>query len=682
MFEYMKHSLNAVVIGIALILSGAPAGAGIRLPSVLGDHMVLQRDAEVALWGGADPGAAVKVVTPLQSVETVANAEGRWETRLAPMPASFEPMSVTITAGTETRTLDDVLVGEVWLCSGQSNMQWPLRAAKDADIEILSADYPHIRLYQVDHQTAQQPRLTANGTWQPASAGSVPGFSAVGYFFGRDLHRVLGCPVGLIKSSWGGTPAEAWTRAERLAEDEATAVLLTEWEEKLAVYPELAKAWAAEVKEWEARQGGGASVPAVHHDPGIAPPAVGFSAARFDDRGWQEVTLPSTWQVQTGRNRDGAMWYRRSVDIPADWVGQSLTVHLGAIDDFDTTFVNGVKVGGETHPDAYQVLRRYVIPAEAVTGDQLILAIRVFDRMGTGGFTGRPGDLRLELAAGGAEPIPLAGTWRTQVELELPAAGGEGGGGRPPPPAGPDSPHRPGSLANGMLGPVVPFTLRGAIWYQGESNAARPEQYRVLLPMMIKDWRDRWGQGDFPFGIVQLASFRAVHEEPGDDAWAHLRDAQLHTALTVPNAGLAVATDLGEADNIHPLNKLDVGRRLARWALADVYDQDILVSGPLYRGHRIDGDRVLCTFDHVGGGLKVLHGGAPQGFVVAGADRVWHLAEAELVGNDVVAVRSDAVPEPVAVRYAWAENPANANLINAARLPAVAFRTDDWPRAR
>jgi sialate O-acetylesterase len=231
-----------------------------------------------------------------------------------------------------------------------------------------------------------------------------------------------------------------------------------------------------------------------------------------------------------------------------------------------------------------------------------------------------------------------------------------------------------------MLGPVVPYSLRGAIWYQGESNASRPEQYRVLLPMMIRDWRERWGQGDFAFGIVQLANFMAASDEPSDPDWAHLRDAQLHAARTVSNAGLAVATDIGEANDIHPRNKQDVGRRLARWALADVYGLDILPSGPLFQDYTVNGERVLCRFAHVGDGLKVMHGGAPDGFFVAGQDQVWHWADAELVGKDVVAVWSEAVPEPVAVRYAWANNPVRANLVNSAQLPAVAFRSDDWPR--
>ena len=649
------------------------AGAEVVLPSVIGSNMVLQRNQPVPIWGRAAPGEKVVVEFGAAQVETSADAEGNWSVALPPMEASFEPATLTV-IGENKIELTNILIGEVWVCSGQSNMEFPLSGTHDAALELAAANYPNLRLFDVDNQVAETPRLDCAGGWELTTPESARSFSAVGYFLGRNLLLTLDVPVGLIHSSWGGTPAEAWTRIDALNADEVTRPIVEQWSAELENYPERLAQWQQELDRLnEAARLRGGVCPA---DSGVSSAAARFNASDFDDSSWQVAVLPETWETQIGEI-DGAVWLRKTIVIPDEWTGQELLLETGPIDDFDITWFNGTEVGRYTRLDGYQVPRSYRIPAGLVQSGRAVIAIRVFDVRGGGGVVGEKNQLKLS-CPGRAEPLMLAGPWKIQVEYELTPADRTKIQNGPQKPRSPDSPHRPASLANGMLGPIVPFAIRGAIWYQGEANAGRHEQYRTLLPVMICDWWSWWGQGSFPFGIVQLANFMPVKAEPSDDDWAYLRDAQFETAKNMPEAGLAVAIDLGERDDIHPRNKQDVGARLARWALADVYGMEITASGPIYQSSTIEGNHILCTFDHVANGLEVREGGALNEFIIVGKEGVWKWAQAQIVGKNQIKVWSDEVKEPVAVRYAWASNPASPNLVNSEDLSASPFRTDSW----
>ncbi len=502
--------LRALVAISASVWLATVVRAEVRLPAIFGDNMVLQAGARLPVWGWADAGEEVHVLIGEQLRRTRADANGRWRVEFEPL-APGGPVKFVV-EGKNRIELRNVLVGEVWLCSGQSNMEWPVSRAANPEQEIASANYPQIRLFKVAKIVAAKPLEDTDGQWQVCSPQTVAGFSAVGYFFGRELHKRLGVPVGLIQSAWGGTPAEAWTSLEALNAHPELKPIVERWDEILENYPKALERYRKRMAAWQQNA----------------------KAAR---------------------------------------------------------------------------------------------------------------------AAGKRPPR------------------------RPRPPRGPNHPHRPAGLYNGMIKPIVPFAIRGVIWYQGESNAARAYQYRTLFRTMIRDWRRTWRQGNFPFLFVQLANFRQRQAEPGESDWAELREAQT-MALAEPNTGMAVTIDIGEANDIHPKNKQDVGRRLALAALAIAYGKDIVYSGPLYDSHKIEGNKVRIFFTHVDGGL-VARGGELKGFAIAGPDRKFVWAKAAIDGDTVV-VWSDQVPNPVAVRYGWADNP-ECTLYNKAGLPASPFRTDDWP---
>ncbi len=636
-----------------------PLAAHVRLPAIFSDHMVLQRDTRVPVWGQADPGRRVIVEIGQQRKEAIADAAGRWRVDLDPLPAGG-PWVLKI-VGIDTLRIRDVLVGEVWLASGQSNMEMSVERVRNAEAEIQAANYPQIRLFTVKRAVSLRPlNDVASDGWHACNPQSVRRFSAVAYFFGRELYRKLGVPIGLVHSSWGGTPAEAWTSREGIE-------TLPDFTTALARLDSLDKGVDLMKRFWQRRRAQrGAFLEWV---ASLAALDTGFTASppwfteNLDVSRWDTMTLPVNWEDTQLGEFDGVVWFRKRVSLPASWAGQDLVLRLGPINDIDTTWFNGVKVGGV---EGYDQLRVYRVPGRLVKPGQNGLVVRVLDYGNRGGLWGRPEQLRLVWPK--RDSMSLAGVWRYRPGLSLADA--------PPRPKEPRWPtHRPTVLYNAMIAPLVPFAIRGVIWYQGEANASRAYQYRRLFPTMIQDWRQHWGQGDFPFLFVQLANFRARKPEPGESDWAELREAQT-MALKLPNTGMAVIIDIGEANDIHPKNKQDVGRRLARIALAKVYGKKLVCSGPMYRGMKIEGSRIRLFFDHVDGGL-VAKGGELRGFAVAGPDRVFRWAQAKIEGSTVV-VWSPEVPHPVAVRYAWADNP-DCNLYNRAGLPASPFRTDDWP---
>lgn len=634
--------------------------AKVTLPAIFTDNMVLQQRSDVKIWGTAKPGKAVKVTTSWdgKTYATTAAASGDWQVRVS-TPAAGGPYTLTVSDGKPV-TLANVLIGEVWLCSGQSNME--MRVADRVlgyEREMKQADaYGNIRLLHIDNTTSPTPLDEAavrHGGWQVCSGEAVADFSAAGYFFGKNLYEALGVPVGLIESCWGGTLAEAWTSAGALSEipyfrpriEKATQIPHSAEERNKMFYDDI-DAWRVQMMDAEPAFANGRAV---------------WAEASFDDASWGDVAVPGFVQDQGLDGFSGFVWMRRTVDIPAAWAGKELTLDLSAVDDNDFTYFNGVELG---HTEGCMAFRSYKVPASLVKAGKATVAVRVMD---TGGKGGIYGDARsIVLRRSETEKLPLAGQWKYKVSIGLGEA-----------PAMPvntaTEPNYPTFLYNAMIHPLVDYAIRGAIWYQGEANVARAEQYGDLLPLMIRDWRRQWGYA-FPFYIVQLPNFMKAQQGPEESEWAELREAQQH-ALRLENTGLAVCIDIGDAEDLHPRNKPEVGRRLALLARAQTYGEDIPCSGPLYDSYRIEGDAVRIGFTHTNKGLKTSDGGAVAGFYIAGADHEFHAAKA-VIDGDTVVVSSDEVPLPVAVRYAWANNPV-CNLCNGAGLPAGPFRTDCWP---
>jgi sialate O-acetylesterase len=541
-------------------------------------------------------------------------------------------------------------------------MELPVRQVNNAQQEIAEADYPNIHLFTVQRKVAVAPQADCVGSWTICSPQTIAGFSAVGYFFGRQLHKELGVPIGLINTSWGGTLAEAWTSNGALSQLEDFKAVLEEIEQVRANPEPYDKKYQEQMQQWQKKV-----------DPSTLKDSAGKDCTDLDynDSGWGQMELPVFWEQAGLEGFDGLVWFRSDVNVPETWVGKALVLELGPIDDMDVTWVNSVRVGGIERAGQYGTARRYKISPNVVKAGRNAITVRVLDTGGDGGIYGKPEQMRLRPADAPAEKgISLAGKWRYKKSFDLQSIPPQ-----PSPPLRVDNANAPTALYNGMIAPLIPYSVRGAIWYQGESNASRASQYRRLFPTMIQNWRQDWRQGDFPFLFAQLANYMAARPEPSDSAWAELREAQLMT-LTLPNTGMAVIIDTGDANDIHPRNKQDVGKRLALWALAKTYGKDIVYSGPLYKSMRVESSKIILSFDHVGGGL--LAGGSKllKGFAIAGADRKFIWADAKIEGNTVV-VSSDKITEPVAVRYAWADNPA-CNLYNKEGLPASPFRTDDW----
>jgi sialate O-acetylesterase len=632
-----------------------------KLASIFSDHAVLQREIEIPVWGWANPGSCVSVELAGKSVRATASTDGKWLAKLPPLPAGG-PHTLTISEpGEATLEVNDLLIGEVWLCSGQSNMEFTLAAVNDAETEVAAANHPMIRLFKVPILWKNEPQDDVAAEWKLCNSESASEFSAAGYFHGLELQRRLGVPVGLIDSTRGGTKAEEWTSRAGLAAEPTLQSIVAEKDRVSTNDPVRIEALRQELTDWQQTYVN-RPFPKNHaFEQGWANP---------DDSSdeWKPIAVPGHWQ-NAGLKFSGVVWYRREVDIPADWAGQDLSLSIGACDKSEWTYFNGELVGSLTHQDcenAWSTPRDYTVRGQLVRAEKNVITVRVFSHLADGGMTG-PADrmfVKPETAEE-TEAISLAGQWNHRVEHNF--------GLTPPQPLEPDSPGAPCALYNAMIAPLIPYALRGAIWYQGESNADRAPQYQTLFPAMIRNWRQDWGQEHLHFHFVQLANFKPPAMEPGESNWAELREAQT-MALSLPDTGMAVIIDIGEETDIHPKNKQDVGRRLAASVLSRVYDlADIIPSGPHYQAHSIEGAQIRLSFQYVANGL-VARGGALKAFAIAGADQKFHWADADIDGDSVV-VSSPEVPEPVAVRYGWADNPA-CNLYNTAGLPASPFRTD------
>jgi len=627
------------------------------LHPLFSDHAVLQRDIKIPVWGWTKPGSEITVTLGNEKKNTKADAKGKWIVHLSAREASSDPQTLTVTDARsgETITRNDILIGDVWLCSGQSNMEMGIGACNVPD-QIAAANYPEIRLLTVPRLISTKPVDTIECAWFPCTPtnllkGTWAGFSAAAYFFGRDLYRELKIPIGLIHSSWGGTIAEAWTSVEGLQPlpdfaDSAKSLASKD--------PQAPQDYDADYQQWCEKT-----------DPGTKQ---GWNKPELDTVAWKSVNMPQAFELAGLPEFDGIVWFRKTFDLPANWNGQKLTLGLGPIDDIDTTWVNGVKVG---QMNRYDLNRVYAVPAGILKAGQNTIAIRVLDTGGNGGLTGSAEQLFIKPAEEKeAKPLPLAGEWKMKDSAPLSKLPGLPGV------RDANNPNVVTVLYNGMIAPLLPFAIKGAIWYQGESNADRAYQYRSLLPAMIKDWRKQFGVGAFPFYIVQLAAFTPTYAQPRDNNWAELREAQALTAKNLSNCGLASAIDIGEANDIHPKNKAEVGRRLALCALAKTYAKKIEYSGPWYKSMLTSGNAIRLKFDHVDGGL-VAKGGELKGFAIAGEDKHFVWGNARIDGDSVI-VSAPKIDKPIAVRYAWDINPV-CNLYNQAGLPEVPFRTDDWP---
>jgi sialate O-acetylesterase len=594
-----------------------------------------------------------------QAVHAKADSNGQWRVDL-PAAAPGGPYEIKV-SGSEIIEIKDVLAGEVWLCSGQSNMEWPLELSKDSQTEIPAANYPTMRLFTVPRTYSLQPQARGSGTWGICEPANASKFSAVAYYFGRELHRRLKVPIGLINASWGGTRAEAWTSLAGLNAESALKDVVAEVDDAMSLSPNSVTEKYKKLRaEWYRK---------LPQDSGNRGLAEGWAATSFNDNAWKTMRLPEYWQ-NAGHPTNGVFWFRLAVNIPAEWAGRDLQLSLGALDKSDDTYWNGTRVGGMSwadEPNSWNICRTYQVPAASVRPGKNVLAVRVLSNFTGGGIVGPGSDMFvLPQDARNTTKISLVDEWRYCIEQDY---------GRitsPPEPQPPVGANTATALFNGMLQPLIPFALRGVIWYQGESNASNAERYRVLFPRMIRDWREHWQQREFPFYFVQLANYGNT-DLLAKGTWAQLRESQAH-ALTLPNTGMAVTIDIGEAGDIHPRNKKDVGLRLALNALAKTYEQKVNCHGPRFRSFKADAGAIRITFDHADG-LKAT--GELNGFVLAGADRSFRVANAQIDGAMVV-VSHPEVKTPAAVRYGWADSP-TCTLYNGEGLPAEPFRTDDWP---
>jgi sialate O-acetylesterase len=670
--DLVVKAVKAIVVVAAMVGAPAAAHAELKVPAWVGAHMVVQQGRPVPLAGTAAPGETVRATLGAAAASTKAGADGRWRLVLPAVPAGG-PLTLTIAAASATLRFDDVRSGEVWLASGQSNMELPLnrsRGGGDATAEGCAG----LRLFVVSHAGAAAPASQVDGRWEVCDATNAAAFSAVAFHFGREIHRALGVPVGLVEAAWGGTPAEAWTPRPALAA-EPTLLPMLEETDAATRDPARRAAVARALADWEAKS--------FHQDTGNRGEALGYARPDGGGHGWTKMTIPQVWE-NAGLAIDGAVWFRREVVLPADWRGQDLALSLGAIDDFDVTYWNGERVGatGTETPQYWSVPRNYKVPGRLVKPGRNLIAVRVFDHYGNGGFAGTAAQMTVVPLAAAADPaivspVSLAGSWSYKIERRLKPAVVDFS--TRPVVAGPDEPTTPTVLWNGMVAPLAGLPLAGVIWYQGESNVGRARQYRTLFPVMIRAWRTAWGDPALPFLFVQLPNY----DEPGprrtlgDSNWAELREAQV-AALALPRTAMAVTLDVGEGGDLHPRNKQEVGRRLALSALKVAYGRSAIASGPTFVSAAREGRAMRVRFGALAGGLDTADGASPRGFMLAGADRVWHPAATTRIDGDTVVVSSPDVPEPIAVRYGWGNDPPNT-LRNQADLPAAPFRTDDWP---
>lgn len=604
-----------------------PLSAKVRLPRLVSDRMVLQRDTELKIWGWASPGEKITVRFQGKHYDAETDVNGNWQVLLPPQQAGG-PFILEV----NELVIRDVLVGDVWLCSGQSNQETPIARLTELFPEINVSNNHMIRHYKVPTQNSVgelKDEIAGDAVWHSATASDVMNWTSLAYFFAQEAYSRYKVPVGMLVSSLGGSAIESWVTQEHLK-----------------TFPELLFDKAALDSMKLAKQDKGAGK---------------WYLKDWNDADWKTMEIPGYW-YENGIQVKGTMWYRKTFRVPASMAGRHARLYMGTLIDSDSVFVNGTFVGttSYTYPP-----RKYDIPAGVLTQDENVITVRLTANSANGGFVK---DKKYKIVGDDAE-VNLTGTWKykmgvNQTEVEKYAERLK-------------NLRRAGSrLYNGMIYPICNYQVKGAIWYQGESNSGRPQMYASMLEALIENWRELWQMPEMPFLLVQLPNFMEKSDRPTDSGWARIREAQFKTALNVPYTSLAVNYDVGEWNDIHPLNKKAVAQRLFLGARQLAYGEKIVCSGPLYKEMKIEGDKIILTFTETGRGLAC-KGKELKHFAIAGADRKFVWADAVIRGNKVI-VSSTEVKNPIAVRYAWSNNPADANLCNKEGLLASPFRTDDW----
>jgi sialate O-acetylesterase len=643
----MRYKKINILFILLLLLNLESVRAQVRLPRLVRDSMILQRDTKINIWGWAAKNEKINIKFNNKSYKTTTGSDGKWLIQLPPMKAGG-PYTMDI-AGSNKLSLKEILIGDVWICSGQSNMVHQMNIhdvtyAKD----IADANNPQIRHFWIPTLTnLQGPQDDLpTGYWKSAIGDDVRPFSAVAYFFAKKLYEKYHVPIGLINASVGGTPIEAWTSEEGLKDLSTMQATITKNKDTAYVNGTNRSAFNNAVRP-------------EPNDLGMLGEKKWFDVS-YIPKGWKTINIPGYWEDQGVKDLNGIVWYRKEIDIPASMAGKQARVFLGRIVDADALYINGKQVGNTTY---MYPQRRYTIPADVLKAGKNIFVIRVTNTAGKGGFVpDKPYCIFV-----GNDTVDLKGYWQYKVgEVYQPRSGGIGGG--------ISAQNQPTALYNAMVAPLINYTVKGFLWYQGEANTNRAEEYAKLQPAQIIDWRNKWKQGDLPFLYVQLPGFMDYNYLPSESQWAGLRESQLKS-LSVPNTAMVVAIDLGEWNDIHPDNKKAVGERLALAAEKLAYSENIIYSGPLYESSKIDGNKITISFSSVGSGLITNDGEEPSEFAIASSDKKFVWAKAKIDGNKII-IWNDNVPNPMYVRYAWADDPVNPNLFNKEGLPASPFRTD------
>jgi len=621
------------------------ARAKVILPKIFSDNMVLQRNGLIPIWGWADANEKIEVRFNNQVKSVKAGKNGKWLIRLDAENAGG-PYDMTI-KGKNTVQIRNILVGEVWLCSGQSNMEWTVGQSMNAKQEIAAANNLFIRHIKIQRDISSLPQNDINaGDWQICDSTTVANFTGVGYFFAKNLYNELKIPVGLINSSWGGTNIETWISREAFENSD-------EFKEMIAGMPKIDLDSLSKLKV----KGSVMRIEALQGTKMEGMNTSQFREPSFDDSKWPVLNQPQLWEEQSIGELDGIVWLRKTIVLSSLDLTKEATLVLSKIDDNDITYVNGIKVGSTNQWDAN---RRYTIPPGVLKEGKNVIAVRVEDTGGGGGIYGDAADVKLILYNAS---LPLSGEWKFQVESVIKTT---------------NQNSLPSLCFNAMISPLIPFAFQGVLWYQGESNAGRSYQYRKAFPLLINDWRQKWNNSSMPFYFVQLATFNNPGNSNEGCGWAELREAQTMT-LSLPNTGMCVTTDLvTNPKDIHPTNKQDVGKRLAALALNNLYSKNMICNGPIYKSMEIKNDQVILSFDNIGTGLYTPDKyGYIRGFEMAGKDQVFHYAKAFIKGNTVV-LFNEKVENPVAVHFGWIGDASDCNLFNKEGYPAVPFRTDEW----
>ncbi len=626
------------------------AAAQIKLPQIISDGMILQRDAKLKIWGWSSPKEKIKIKFRGKKFSTSADDTGKWLIMMPAMEAGG-PYTMEL-EGKNKIELKDILIGEVWLCSGQSNMEhYMAQHIVTYAQEVASVNNQQLRQFKIpNHPVMSGPENDVlPSSWKWANPENILNFTAVGYFFAKEINAKYHVPVGIINSSVGGTPIEAWTS-----------------EEGYKNYPEITSiinrnrdtAFLNGLQR-NALNGRPANPP-VRKDKGLAGNIKWYEES-YIPQGWRNIAVPGYWEDQGVKDLDGIVWYRKEIELPASMAGQPGRIFLGRIVDADNVYLNGKEIGNTTY---LYPQRRYTIPANLLKAGKNLLVVKVTNNSGKGGFVP---DKPYQLFTA-TDTVGLQGYWQYKVgEVFVPRRGGGFGGG---PIA---AQNQPTALYNGMIAPITNYAVKGFLWYQGESNSGKPQDYKNLQTTQIADWRAHWQMGNLPFLFVQLPGYMDYNYLPSESGWAMFREAQLQS-LSAPNTGMAIAIDLGEWNDIHPDNKEDVGKRLALLAEEKAYNEKMESSGPLFSFAEIADGKIIVSFSHAGG-LHTSDGDAPAEFAIAGADKKFVWAQTKIDGDKII-VWNGEVKQPMFVRYAWADNPVNPNLYNAAGLPASPFRTD------